>query len=352
MKASMTTPTPNSIKILADATLPHLTELFPKPFTLTLYKTSGQIPDLLTDQTILVCRSTLRVNATLLANSNIQCVTTASSGIDHIDEAYLNQHHITLFDAKGSNARAVADYVVATIAALHRLRLPMGALAGVVGIGEVGARVVERLQAAGFNVICYDPLKYSHGTLADLTACDLLCLHPNLHESQPFPSKHLINADFLNQLKSGVVIINASRGGIVDENALLASNKPILYCTDVYNNEPSIDSRIIDFATLCTPHIAGHSIEAKQNAVAQISQKIHQHYGLISPPLELSMPITHVSPCNQWQDLVLSLYNPMDDTEQLKAAVDKKNAFLKQRLAHQFRHDFNRYRFAAVTHKN
>ncbi|HBI22234.1 MAG TPA: 4-phosphoerythronate dehydrogenase [Legionella sp.] len=342
------------MKILADATLPQLTNLFPRPFTLTGYKTHNEIPKLLTDHEILLCRSTLRVDAALLTNSAIQCVATASSGIDHIDEDYLNQHQIALFDAKGSNARAVADYVVATLAALQRLGKSAGNLAGVIGIGEVGSRVVERLEAAGFKVVCYDPFKdpqdnrYRYGTLEDLMACDLLCLHPNLHASHPFPSKHLLNARFLNQLKSGVTIINASRGGIVDEEALLASSKPILYCTDVYSAEPSINPRIIDFATLCTPHIAGHSIEAKHAAVVQVSQKIHQHYGLTSPLFELPMPMTHVAASKHWQDLVLSFYNPMEDTERLKIAVDKKNAFLIQRQAHQFRHDFNQYALSTM----
>lgn len=349
MKASVNTTTHHNLKILADESLPLLTKLFPKPFTLTPYQTSAQIPNLLPTHDILLCRSTLRVNASLLNNSTIQCVATASSGIDHIDETYLKQHHITLLDAKGSNARAVADYVVATLAALHRLGKPVGTAAGVIGVGEVGSRVVKRLQAAGFHVICYDPFKYSHGELIDLIHCDLICLHPNLHASQPFPSKHLLNADFLNQLKPGVVIINASRGGIVDEDALLASCKPIVYCTDVYQNEPSVDPRMIDFATLCTPHIAGHSIEAKQNAIIQISQKIHQHYGLISPPFDLPMAIPHAELSDHWQDLVLSIYNPKDDTDRLKIAADKKNTFLIQRQAHQFRHDFNRYQFK-LTH--
>ena len=342
------------VKILADETLPNLVTLFPRPFELTLYKSNAQIPSLLSDHSILLCRSTLRVNADLLSNSAIQCVATASSGIDHIDEAYLKQNNIALFDAKGSNARAVADYVVSTIAALHRLNKTLGTLAGVIGVGEVGSRVVKRLQAAGFDVICYDPFKepnnsqYHYAALQDLTACDVLCLHPNLHASQPFPTRHLLNARFLNQLKSEAIIINASRGDIVDEDALLASLNPIIYCTDVYSKEPNINPRIIDFATLCTPHIAGHSIEAKQGAVIQLSQQIHQHYGLTCPPIAKNTDIPHVSSECDWQDWVLSIYNPMSDTEQLKGAIDKTSAFITQRQAHTFRHDFNQYGVDAI----
>lgn len=329
------------INILADASLPELETLFKAPFVLTRYQSQQQLIDLLPDQNILLCRSTLRVDANLLTNSSIQCVATASSGTDHIDNDYLMQHNLTLFDAKGSNARAVADYVV-SILSVHQ---PIGKLAGVIGVGEVGSRVVERLQAAGFTVLCFDPLKkhqnksHQYCSLAELTACDVLCIHANLHESLPFPSKDLLNGDFLAQLKPGVTLINASRGGIVNEEALLSMTKPLTYCTDVYNNEPSIDPRIVDISAVCTPHIAGHSIEAKQKAVIQVSQQLHRYYGLKMP---LSTVLNQHTDC-QMQPFILNPYNPLVETRTLKVASDKKNAFLTLRKAHQYRHDFNCY---------
>ena len=335
------------VKILADASLPGLAILFQDRFSLTLYQTQQQIADVLPLHDVLLCRSTLRVDASLLTNSIIQCVATASSGTDHIDSEYLTQHHISLFDAKGSNARAVADYVVSTIA-VHQ---PIGKLAGVIGVGEVGSRVVKRLHAAGFKVICFDPFKahqdkhHHYVTLDELTACDLLCIHANFHESAPFPSKNLLNTDFLAQLKPGVTLINASRGGIVDEEALLKMSQPITYCTDVYCNEPSINPRIVDFATVCTPHIAGHSIEAKQAAVVQLSQQLHQHYGFPMPSHGLPTLKNHpvISTKNNWRECILSAYTPLVDTFILKSALDKKTAFLTQRKEHQHRHDFNYY---------
>lgn len=340
---------PTPVKILADATLPGLPDLFKPPFILTRYHNPDQLHDLLTNHDVLLCRSTLRVDAKLLANSSIQCVATASSGTDHIDSAYLKQRQIRLFDAKGSNARSVADYVVASLAALLQEGTLMGKLAGVIGVGEVGSRVVTRLRAIGFDVICFDPVKaqqdnhHVYGTLTDLFACDLICIHANLHESAPFPSKDLLDAAFLAQLKPYVTLINASRGEIVNEEALLAATKPITYCTDVYCNEPSIDPRIVAFSTLCTPHIAGHSIEAKQMAVVQISQQLHQHYGLTMPsvclPLSNDLPVSSLE--KKWPERVLDLYDPRLETNALKAAIDKQSAFLVQRKAHQYRHDFH-----------
>ncbi len=355
---------PTPINVLADATLPGLSKLFMPPFVLSRYKNQSQIPSLLPNQDVLLCRSTLRVDHELLASSSIQCVGTASSGTDHIDSTYLKQKHIQLFDAKGSNARSVADYTVATLAALHHIsKQPVGKLAGIVGVGEVGSRVLERMQAAGFDIICFDPFKSQqnnhghYGALADLTACDVLFIHANLHESAQWPSKNLLNANFLAKLKSGVVIINAARGGIIDEKALLATKQHITYCTDVYCAEPAIDPRIIDYATVCTPHIAGHSVEAKQAAVIQVSQQLHHHFGVMMPTLTTTRGLTAGSgdllgtmnlagksqDVGNWQDVVLSIYNPMLDTQILKRALDKKAAFLTQRQAHLYRHDFNCY---------
>ncbi len=350
---------PTHIKIIADASLPSLSALFPPPFVITPYQNPAQLPDLLANQEILLCRSTLQVDAKLLANSSIKCVATASSGTDHIDGTYLTQHNIRLFDARGTNARAVADYVVATLAALHPIEKPIGTLAGVIGVGEVGSRVVARLLAAGYHVICFDPLKaqhdarYAYCTLMDLTACDVLCIHANLHESAPYPSRHLLNAAFLAQLKSGVTIINAARGGIIDEEALLTSTKPITYCTDVYSGEPAVDPRIVNFSTVCTPHIAGHSIEAKHGAVLHVSQQLHQHYGLTAPPACAPLLNTlAVAPSEKnWQAFVLNLYNPLTETHLLKTAANKQIAFLTQRTAHQHRHDFNCYEVHGLKQK-
>ena len=338
------------MKILADATLPNLTTLFKEPFVLTLYNRQDEIAALLPTHDILLCRSTLNVTAELLANSPIQCIATASSGIDHIDSNYLQQHHIALFDAKGCNAQAVADYVTSTLAFLYcKSKIP-GYKAGIIGIGEVGSRVANRLVAAGFDVICYDPFKAKTNTLLtyrdldELTKCDVICIHANLHDRSPYPSANLIGSDFLNQLKPKTIIINAARGGILNEKSLLNLTIPITYCTDVYNKEPAINAEIVKFATLCTPHIAGHTIEAKKAAVIRLSQQIHDYYGQtmptsVEPKLEKDVILQATKP---WQQCVLSLYNPLGDTQKLKAARDKKKSFLDLRQAH-CRHDFAVY---------
>lgn len=337
------------MNILADSTLPHLDALFCQTFALTTYHNEETLLSQIASHDILLCRSTLHVSAKLLENTSIQCVATASSGIDHIDVDYLTHHNITLLDAKGCNAHAVADYVTSTVAWLLTHHKIKGFKAGIIGFGEVGSRVSERLIRLNFSTVHYDPLKamtdksFKTATLEDIKDCDLICIHANLHASPPFPSVHLFNAAFLSQLKPKTVIINAARGGIVNEQDLLQPHLNLIYCTDVYEDEPVINPSIVDVATLCTPHIAGHSIEAKENAVISLATAIHQKYQIAFAkqiqPLEPICIERHQH--ESTEDYFLRLYNPFLESEALKKAYNKQEAFLRLRKAHLFRHDFN-----------
>ena len=347
------------MKILADASLPYLSGLFKNHFQLSTYQSEAELRAHLPHHDVLLCRSTLNVNEALLKNSTVQCVATASSGIDHIDTLYLDQQGISYLDAKGCNATSVADYIIATLAALEHQGHVLGKRAGIIGYGEVGSRVAARLAALDFSVITYDPVKalkkppFSSCNLSDLLNVDILCIHANLHDDQPFPSHHLINKDFLQQLKPRAIIINAARGELVDEQALLTCPTQFIYCTDVYAHEPAINKAIIDYATLCTPHIAGHSIEAKTNAVVIAAQKIYHHFNLpppVRPPINPhtceSLP-TEAS----WQNIVQCIYSPEEDTSLLKTSPNIKQTFLQQRQAHQYRHDFYTYRLGIQERK-
>ncbi|STX28234.1 erythronate-4-phosphate dehydrogenase [Legionella beliardensis] len=336
------------MNILADASLPGLIEAFPPPFKLTLYHHLNDVSTHLAGQDILVCRSTLKVTKELLSGHSLRYVATASSGTDHIDELFLKDKKIQLFDAKGSNAHAVADYVLASVAYLQTYHGVTGQNAGIIGLGAVGSKVAARLRALNFKITAYDPPKsqrdntFQSASLKELAQCDLICIHANLHDDLPYPSRNLIAEPILSQLKPNTAIINASRGGIVNEEALLKLATPIFYCADVFSHEPTINPDIVNFACLCTPHIAGHTIEAKYNAVILISQKIHHSLNLPEPTYA-ALPVAQSSnyhSSQRWQDYILSLFNPVNETKSLKTALDKTESFLQLRKAHQYRHDF------------
>jgi erythronate-4-phosphate dehydrogenase len=336
------------MNVLADASLPGVDAAFPKPFKVTKYSSEHEIAHLLPDQDVLICRSTFKANGASLTNNRLHYIATASSGTDHLDKHYLNSHNIQIIDAKGCNATSVADYVVSCLAYLKPLL--KGRTAGIIGMGTVGMNVYQRLSALKFQIYTYDPLKAEQDSLfrscsiTDLFQCDLLCIHAELHNTLPYPSINLIDHDFLSQIKTNCIIINAARGGIVNEEALLNASS-VTYCTDVYVNEPEIDHRIINKATLCTPHIAGHSLEAKYAAVSLVSEQLHHILGLKIPVFDrpsLTREFTlleHLS----WEATALSLYNPLHETLILKNAIDKREGFLSLRKKHQIRHDFRAY---------
>lgn len=348
----MSIPKNVAFRILADATLPGLEQAFPKPLQLSLYQTEQELHALLPEQDILLCRSTLKINAALLKQQRLKYIATASSGTDHLDYACLAQKKITVFDAKGCNAVSVADYVLACLAFLNQQHLIQGQRAVVIGYGHVGNEVYKRLQQVGYTVQAYDPLKamapntVPSNTLNALYEADLICIHAELHDNHPYPSRHLIDAQLLSQLKPECVIINASRGDIVAEHALINATRPFIYCTDVYLNEPLINPQIIEYATLCTPHIAGHSLEAKYNAVNIISQKIHKALN-ITPPTDYAKPLPATAMpkknYSSWQEMILDIYNPALETHALKQATNLTEAFLNLRQNHQHRHDFYTY---------
>lgn len=330
------------MNLLADDSLPGLDELFPTPFSLTRYHNENELRTLLPHQEFLLCRSTLKVTPELLKNGCPRIIATASSGTDHLDVSFLKNHGIQVIDAKGSNASSVADYVRASLAYLDSIDLLSKKKAGVIGMGYVGQQVALMLSSLGYEVLKYDPLKTLRETdfksceLEALFSCDLICVHAELHNTSPYPSLDLIDDFVLSQLKSNCIIINAARGGIVNETALLQSPKKLIYCTDVFIDEPEISKDIVDLATLCTPHIAGHSVEAKYRAVLQISQQLHLMLGLAPPKCRVPTP----APRKLNQDEILSIYNPLNETNELKRARDIKLKFLELRKAHTFRHDF------------
>lgn len=339
------------MNILADASLPGLKAAFPAPFNLTLYEKPDEIPLLIEQQDVLLCRANLKVDENHLPESSLRYVATASSGIDHIDSFFLKKQGIKLLDAKGCNASSVADYLMSCLAFLDTQHLIKGKKAGIIGMGAVGSTVYHRLRALDFQIKTYDPPKalidthFKSCTLDDLLDCDLLCIHAALHNKPPYPSIHLLNSVFLEQLKPGCLIINAARGGIIDETALLQTTKPLIYCTDVYANEPAIEKKIVDKALLCTPHIAGHSLEAKFRAVEMISRQLHEILHLKMPEfLKPSFVNQQVhQKFNNWQELTLSIYNPIDETCSLKKAGNNEQAFQALRKQHQTRHDFFLY---------
>ena len=246
----------------------------------------------------LLVRSVTRVDESLLAGSAVRFVGTATSGVDHIDRDYLARNSISFSHAPGSNANSVVEYVLAAIAAVEDKleRLLVGGRVGVVGYGVIGKMLVSRLAALGIDYCVFDPWLaagvVSHpATLAEVLACNVVTLHPELTREQPWPSFHLLSQAELECVDSNALLINASRGPVIDNAALLARlEKGRAPCTvlDVWEGEPKIDAALLGRATLGSAHIAGYSLDGKLLATRMLRDALAAH--LQHPPIDQVSP--------------------------------------------------------------
>ena len=213
---------------------------------------------------VLVVRTRTQVNKSLLSGSHVRLVCTATIGFDHIDTEFCDRQGIRWISCPGCNAQAVCDYVEEAIEEIknEKLKIKNSSLTlGVVGVGHVGSLVAQMAERKGLKVLLNDPPKGIGVSLDEIAQnSDIITFHTPLDKS----TYHLCNEPFLQQCKPGALIINAARGGIVNEQALLSSGHP--YILDTWENEPDINAEVLAKAQLATMHIAGYSIEGKRNA--------------------------------------------------------------------------------------
>jgi erythronate-4-phosphate dehydrogenase len=243
---------------------------------------------------VLLVRSVTRVDEALLSGSAVRFVGTATSGFDHIDREYLEQRAIDFVYAPGSNANSVVEYVLAAVAAVDTKleQLLAGGVVGIVGYGNVGKAVAARFGSLGIAYRVYDPWLDQRqvaraATLDEVLDCDVITLHPELTLEQPWPSHHLLGADELARLRPDSLLINASRGAVIDNAALLAcltSGRAFFTVLDVWEGEPNVNSALLERVVIGTAHIAGYSLDGKLLATRMLSEAVAASRQLSSPP--------------------------------------------------------------------
>jgi erythronate-4-phosphate dehydrogenase len=288
-------------------------------------------------------RSVTRVDRELLRGSRLRFVGTATAGVEHVDRDLLCSEGIAFSAAPGANAMAVVEYVLAACLALAEpwQCLERGGRLGIVGFGHVGRRLARFGTAMGWRVAVCDPwLQESareagahaadFADLAEVLRCDVISLHCSLHGRAPWPSLHLLDAARLASLDSGQWLINASRGAVVDNAALLrrlgegAAPSVVL---DVFEGEPDLDARLLgcDDVRLVTPHIAGYSWDAKWAATQRLWQAMAGS-GLVDADVTLSDPSPAPAALSgEWSvrtvtpvELLLPVYDPRRDDAKLR----------------------------------
>lgn len=274
------------MRIVADENIPLLDEFF-AGFG-EIQRLPGRAIDhaALADAELLLVRSVTRVDRALLQGSPVRFVGTCTIGTDHLDLDYFQQAGIGWASAPGCNARGVVDYVLGSLLVLAEqqgVALPTRTY-GVVGAGQVGARLVEVLRGLGWRVLVCDPPRQAAeggdfvGLEQLLAECDVLSLHTPLDRT----THHLLDAARLAQLKPGTWLINASRGAVVDNAALrelLGRRGDLQAVLDVWEGEPQVDVELAGLCRIATPHIAGYSLDGKLRGTAQIYQAACRYFG-------------------------------------------------------------------------
>jgi erythronate-4-phosphate dehydrogenase len=279
------------VRITADSNTPLIEEAFRELGELHLVPTGAFTPEILRSTDVLIVRSETRVGPQLLEGTAVRFVGTVTIGTDHVDIPYLTERRIAFASAPGSNATSVKEYIVAALLALgRRFGFPLeGKVLGVVGVGHIGRRVVEAASSLGMIVLQNDPpLRRKTGDsrfvpLDQLMSADIVTLHVPLTRSGEDPTAHLFNLDRIRAMKRGAMLINTSRGGVVETSALLralAEGHLAASVLDVWENEPNISEELLSRSVVATPHIAGYSLDGKVNAVSMIRRAVCERYDL------------------------------------------------------------------------
>jgi len=253
------------------------------------------------DADVLLVRSVTAVNEALLANTAVKFVGSATIGVDHVDTDYLKASGIAFSAAPGCNAQAVVNYVCVCLFELsdrYGLSLP-GLTVGIVGLGNVGSLLKLTLEALGLSVLACDPPLQSQGiqglvSMDAVSQADIVTFHTPLITSGPYKTYHLADYAFLTSLKKDTVLINTSRGAVIDNQALkrvLAERTDLLTVLDVWENEPLLDVSLAKQVNIATPHIAGYSYDGKVKGTDMIYQSLcHYFKKPIQQSLEMLIP--------------------------------------------------------------
>ena len=286
---------PDQLKWVIDDVIPHTAALQALMGDVTVLPGRDITPATISDADILLVRSITPVNESLLAGSSVQFVGTATAGVDHFDIEAIERLGIVWSAAPGSNAVSVVEYVLGALATSGWLeRVILGCPVGLVGLGQVGERLARRLVQLGCQVLAYDPLRAGWPSdihrveLDEILRQPVISLHANLHDQNAHASRGLLNADRAGQMiaalserEGGGLFINAGRGDLMTIEALSRLvDSPWTVVLDTWPGEPSLSVDLLSLCDWVSPHIAGHSIEARENGSDLLAEAVARWAGV------------------------------------------------------------------------
>ena len=353
-------------KIIIDANIPYIRGAFDDVADVEYLVAKDITHNKAMNADALIVRTRTRCNAELLDGTCVKMIATATIGIDHIDTEYCDTHNIQWTNAPGCNAESVAQWVGSALAVWankHNCSL-VGKTIGIIGHGHVGKRVERLAHKLGMNVLLNDPplALENPDRYVDLHTiareCDVITFHTPLTREGEFPTYHLADEEFFEiikkrtkqhtpppfgtspktgeEYKSSPLIINAARGGIINENALLSHLSQLStfnfqlsnIAIDCWNGEPETNPELRQHALIATPHIAGYSADGKYNASQQVIEAVAKALNITPNTIEgLSEKKTTDKEGDELKDELLNNYNILADSDALKAEPEKFEYF-------------------------
>ena len=281
------------------------------------------------DADALIVRTRTKCNEALLKGSKVKFIGTATIGFDHIDADYCQKNHIAWSNCPGCNAGSVEQYLHSVLLLLQKEKgiVLKEQTLGIIGVGHVGSRIECLAKDMGMKIVLNDPPRADQGEkgFEDLRSiaekCDIITFHTPLIHNGKYKTYHLANKEFFDALKKKPIIINTSRGEVIDTTAIMnALDKRQISdaVIDVWEHEPDINLNLLNRIFLGTPHIAGYSADGKANATNMVLKALCKHFNIkaefnIIPPED---PIKEYSEDEEIK--ALQKYNPHRDCELLR----------------------------------
>lgn len=334
------------MKIFYDENMPFATEFFGDLGELTSFEGRKLTAQIAAEADVLLVRSITKVNEALLAsNSSLRFVGTATIGVDHIDQAYLAGRKVSFSSSPGCNAISVAEYVISALTVLaERYLLTLRDLnVGIIGAGNTGSRLSEKLTALGIKHVLCDPIlegeESDHRDFVSLEkalVCDVISCHVPLTLKGNHATYHLLDQIRLEKLREDQILISACRGEVIDNQALLKMKKRghgLKLVLDVWEGEPHILQPLIEFTEISTAHIAGYSLEGKARGTEMLYQALCKQLE-ISPVHKLSdfLPAADIDEISLKQNFNEILLNPL---VKMVYDVRRDDAIFRQQIASQ-----------------
>ncbi|WP_226572185.1 4-phosphoerythronate dehydrogenase PdxB [Mangrovibacter yixingensis] len=350
------------MKILVDENMPYAQALFSR-LGEVLSVPGRPIPEgELTGADALMVRSVTKVNAGLLEGTPVKFVGTATAGTDHVDSAWLSSAGIGFSAAPGCNAIAVVEYVFSALLMLAEREgfALQDRTVGIVGVGNVGGRLQKRLEAMGIKTLLCDPPRADLGDSEPflpletlVQEADILTFHTPLFKDGPYKTWHLADEALLRQLKPGTILINACRGPVVDNAALLSclnEGQSLFTVLDVWEGEPELNLALLARVDIGTPHIAGYTLEGKARGTTQVFEAFSTFIGKpetvplnsLLPPPEFSRVFLH-GPLDQTalKRLAHLVYDVRRDDAPLRKVAGQAGEFDKLRKFYKERREWS-----------